>query len=813
MIPKPKAFPKDRQIEHLGPQFNRIAEVLARDPSGLTLRADPTALAPERLLVFELRGAIGAFIAAIRKIDGLELVDEEELESDEDKAPVAYMMMPDIRALRDLEGLWRRWQQGTLAYGETVWRDVFGLLRDLRTWGPKDRVDGADADFLAEAIDGADDTARVKLEIELIYRANQSLGVTEETLVRQDVVARGGRIVSRSRIDDIAYHALLVDLPVVAVREIIVPLPAGIADLDPIMHIRPQSIATGIDVADTEKADEAPIVDILKDPILALLDGVPVEKHPILEWHVVVDDVFELVAGTPVSDRVHGTAMASLIVHGDRNRMEPALTRRIHVVPVMGAYDRFPNDRLVVDMIYLAVLRMRGDDVPTAPDVLIVNLSLGNVRRPFHGKLSAWARLLDRLAYRFGILFIVSAGNLPQRFEIPAFATSIALEEASPEERTVGVLRAVDGMKAERRVFSPAETVNGITVGACNQDSVPSHQRMLGTSHSPVYPEASMSNPSSALGPGFGLSVKPDILMPGGRERLRPVGNDKFVSVEPMKATRFAGLKVAGPPRDGQENTEGYSGGTSGAAALASRTCHRIHDALEDVYGATFTGMPHGQRAVILKALLVHPARWPKGTANLIRTTIGPANNKQHVQQKDNIRRYLGYGLVDADEAITCAADRATFWATGTLEHDKIAAIDVPVPAVIGGNAQFHAIGATLAWFTPVSPGRKNYRAVRLKLLEPDWLSTLGVKAGPDQPDHNQARRGTVFTRWWSGAKSPAVGPSDTIRLLVQRDPDQGGVVDELIPYGLAVTLTMPGVIELYDQVRQRLGIAARVAA
>ena len=40
-IPKPKAFLKNRQIEHLGPQFNRLAEVLARDPSGLTLRADP----------------------------------------------------------------------------------------------------------------------------------------------------------------------------------------------------------------------------------------------------------------------------------------------------------------------------------------------------------------------------------------------------------------------------------------------------------------------------------------------------------------------------------------------------------------------------------------------------------------------------------------------------------------------------------------------------------------------------------------------------------------------------------------------------
>lgn len=78
--------------------------MLNRDPTGLELRADPAALAPERLLVFEVRGSIGAFAAAVRNVPGLELIDEEELEADEaDKAPAAYLMVPDVRALRDLE--------------------------------------------------------------------------------------------------------------------------------------------------------------------------------------------------------------------------------------------------------------------------------------------------------------------------------------------------------------------------------------------------------------------------------------------------------------------------------------------------------------------------------------------------------------------------------------------------------------------------------------------------------------------------------------------------------------------------------------
>jgi hypothetical protein len=48
------------------------------------------------------------------------------------------------------------------------------------------------------------------------------------------------------------------------------------------------------------------------------------------------------------------------------------------------------------------------------------------------------------------------------------------------------------------------------------------------------------------------------------------------------------------------------------------------------------------------------------------------------------------------------------------------------------------------------------------------------------------------------------------IQLSVQRDPDQGTTIDEPIPFGLAVTLMMPGVVEVYEQARQRLAILPR---
>lgn len=800
-------------MQRFGPRFRRLAEVLNRDPAGLELTGDPSALAPERLLVFEVRGSIQNFASAIRKVDGLELIDEEELVADDqDKSPVAYLLVPDATALGQVLSLWQRWSKGQdLDTGYTPWRDVFACLRDLRPWGPADRVRDDERDILAEQIDGMPDDALIRLELELVFRKDDRLAVQADAAVGGAIAAVGGRRISRARLEEIAYHAMLVDLPAAAVRAVIQRLPEGLAGQDEIRNIRPQSIASSIDVADPAPVEASPPPPSDRPPILALLDGVPIAAHPLLDGRLTVEDRFDLEPTTVVEGRVHGTAMASLIVHGDRNRPEAPLPRRIHMVPVMtwdGLAEVLPDDRLVVDVIYQAVVGMRDGSDPTAPTVIVVNLSLGNPRRPFHGQMSAWARLLDRLAWRYGLLFVVSAGNAVDRFPIPAYPNGPAFEDANPHVRAVDTLRAIHERMSERRIISPAETVNGITVGGANEDWVSAADRRAAAMAIDPYPDQRMANPSSRLGPGFANSIKPDLLMPGAREHLRPRGNSgSGVDVEPTKPGRAFGLKVAAP-----QAREAYTNGTSAAAALASRACHRIHDALEDAYGDQFSGLVPRDRAVLLKALLAHPARWPDETAQFIRETIGPDGRYLSVQRKDNIRRYLGYGVVDADQAVQCAADRATFWATGSLESEQSVVVEVPIPVCLSGQSRPHALWATLAWFTPVQAGRRSYRSVRLKILDPEReeVAALRVKAAPAQPDVNQSRRGTVSSRRWEGGRAPVVIDGTVVRLLVQREPDQGEDIDEAVPFGLAVTLSMPGVVEIYDQVRQRLAVPQR---
>lgn len=66
------------------------------------------------------------------------------------------------------------------------------------------------------------------------------------------------------------------------------------------------------------------------------------------------------------------------------------------------------RDRLLLDLTYRAVLRMKTGDAKgeaTAQGVFIGNLSLGDRNRPFAGPMSPWGRLLDYLAARSASCF------------------------------------------------------------------------------------------------------------------------------------------------------------------------------------------------------------------------------------------------------------------------------------------------------------------------------------------------------------------------------------------------------------------------
>jgi len=254
-----------------------------------------------------------------------------------------------------------------------------------------------------------------------------------------------------------------------------------------------------------------------------------------------------------------------------------------------------------------------------------------------------------------------------------------------------------------------------------------------------------------------------------------------------------------------------FTMGTSAATALATHTAHRIFDEIEGAYPQLITPMPLTERAVLLKALLVHCASW-RDAETFIRPIVDPTSSLHHEHWRREVCRHLGYGFVDPEDAIACAADRATLWATGTLGTEGALTFDLPIPAALASSADLREIRATLAWFTPIRPGHLAYRAVKLKIssLKADALQVAGVSTTSSQPSNSQSESGTIVHRRWSNARIGTMTNGASIPLQVQREKDQGTPIDEAIPFGLAVTIEMPGAVQIYDQVRSSVQIQPR---
>ena len=540
----------ERQNDRLGPRFDRLNSLLRTDRRAATLQQDPSSIAPERALVLEVAGSIRDFHLLTRQVPGLEFLADEEttFQADQDffytdtrvnrqgeprmDKPVRgriYLAMPDVQALRQLLSLWHRWLRNEpFLHGQTQWRILFSSLRDIRPWGPRDRVTEEAISIWSEII--SDDTKVItRIEAELWFYENSTRRQAEHRKLEGLISSTSGQIVHHACIPEIGYDAFLIDLPTKDIRRLVENETIELALNDHIMFLRPQSsvdsgewreqAASRVDASEDLPADTPPIA--------ALLDAMPVQNHRLLQGRIDIDDPDDVESMSVVSERYHGTAMASLIIHGDKTLDGPPLPRRLHIRPVLYAPgDQRPeeprSDRLLIDQVYRAVRRLKvgdGEGEATAPEVFLINLSLGDTRRPFSGRMSPWGKLLDYLAVRFAVLFLVSAGNIKRPLPINQYPNWSSFEDACPGDRERAVLQALSDQKAYRTLLSPAEAMNAITVGAAHDDSIaPSANR--GALAQDPYQSTQLPNISSALGLGHRKAVKTGY-QPSGRTRAR----------------------------------------------------------------------------------------------------------------------------------------------------------------------------------------------------------------------------------------------------------------------------------------------------
>lgn len=807
-----------RQAASLGPKFDVLRH--AFEAERLAFQANPQGLAPEFVLVIETRGRVEDFHRAAQAIgmDWLGELDQEDLEPDDDfwiphqrthdrtDKPLdgrLYLGMTNQQALQQLLGLWERYRTGqNLGHGNTKWRDLFDYAKDIRRWDARDRL----RPEVIEAWGADSDAPSVPFRLELWFRDDDQ---EHETAVRRAVTEAGGEVLAVSRIEEIRFHAMKGRIPRTVAQVAVAfagngdgaALPAVFQHND-VRYFLPEAQGVTSMAPEAEANPEValpPPEDL--EPVVALLDGYPFAGHQLLDGRLRINDPDDTLSHYQPREMRHGTAMASLILHDEMDANGPPLTRPIYCRPILEPdpnipdREHIPESAFAEDRVQRAVVEMFESDEPAAPGIRIVNLSVGE--NAFHDVLSPWARLIDWLAFKYRLLFCVSAGNQTDAIETGmGDAEFQALPDATRIATTLGHLGQTLGGRSLR---SPGEAINALTVGAVHHDH--SVIQYL-ANRVDLLPSTGLPSPVSRLGPGYRKAIKPDILFSGGRQFYNYHGGNGRYSISPAHLP--PGQKVAMPDMQGAGNITKttHTRGTSNATALASRAAARLYDILE-----TLRVQPGGERidrnttAPLLKALLVHGASWPEDT-NAIELAIPVPNHRK----RRAIARFLGYGIADPARVETCAAERATVLGCGLLNQDQAHEYAFPLPVELSGSTEWRRLTITLAWLSPVNHRHRAYRQAKLNFEPP--ASELALQR--QQADWQQVQNGTVQHEILEGNQARVFQDGGVLRIKVCAMGDTQQIFDQAVPYGLVVTLEVAEAcgLPIYQRVREKLGVA-----
>lgn len=555
------------------------------------------------------------------------------------------------------------------------------------------------------------------------------------------------------------------------------------------------------------------------EPVVAILDGLPLAGHESLRGRLRLEDPDDFAEDYEAHAQQHGTAMASLVIRGDLEAGEPPLPHPVYVRPVMKpveGLDRpmetFPQDRLFVDLFHRAVRRIvkgDGDEAPVAPTVRIINVSLGNPYQPFIRDLSPLARLLDWLAWEHKLLFVVSAGN-----HVQDLALSISRDEHEQTEDSEAVqhlLQAMMEQTSTRRLISPAEALNVVTVGAVHTDAAgeyhPGQQIDLLRGQR-------LCSPISSVAAGFRRAVKPEILMPGGRQLYIPrLDVPQAAMFKPSGALRPPGQKVAAPgPQPGDLKRHVYTCGSSNAAALATRLAARIHDRLMELQGE-----PGGDRVtdelipVLIKALLVHGASWTcRDSIDRLLDEALCVPMDEWQKRRETIAKFIGFGEVDPARTLLSNDYRVVLLGGDSIEKEQGHVYEIPIPVALSGKAVKRRIVVTLAWLSPINVRHRGYRRAHLYLTvnqgKHSFVNTT------KEADGKLAGRGTVQHLVLEETDPCVIEDSDNLSIKVSCVED-AGTLEDSVPYGLAITMEVAPAagIPIYERIRERIRPRARV--
>ncbi len=858
IFPKSKIFDRDplsgggsklftpspaKQRLRLNTSFNQLKSSFTR----AALSVDPAGFSPERTLVLETSGSVGKFYRAARKLEGLEFIQElvgdeippdddfyyqkkGEVKSDKALKGFIYLTMTNEDSLNKLIKYWDNYSEDEnyqFPTGLAPLKNLFACLYNIRYWDTSDRLKntGLIGNWIQRIEDQQED---LPVEIDFWFRDNSELRHQSEERVKKLIDSIGGQVVQSYTLEPIQYHAILAKIPAQLVTSL---LHGNLEDIelmrcDDVMYFRPsgQCMAPVFisDNADEEDAQNELTIDDNDEPpdshpVVALFDGLPLENHQWIKDFIMIDDPDDWASAyhNP-SEQQHGTSMASLIIRGDMEESDGVLNRKIYCRPILTPFatgfdstaEKIPDDVLPIDIVHRAVVRLfepEGDQDSIAPSIKVINLSIADPERRFDGQMSPWAKLIDYLSYKYQTNFVISAGN--HTHDIVLNMTNEEFIKLDAEHREATILSSIADEEHLRRLMSPAESINAITVASSHEDELVEEEFY---SQINPYTNRKMPSPINPVTWGSRRSVKPDVLMPGGRAtyRLKGVLDSDQAILRLLAYNRPPGQMVASPGTSGNLNSYAHTFGTSNAAALASRRLGFLYDTLHDLYTSNHgDNLSREYEAVLLKALFCHGAT-QASSFNRIEELFKTKENSQVF--KSIAPKYLGYGNIEQERVHGCLDNQATILQCGKIKHCEAHTYRFRLPDSLRSQVVNRRLIITLAWFTPINPSSStSYRRAHLYFKPPAISDQENNHLAVDsrEVDWNMVKAGTVQHEVFTGENKAAVYSSETsmeIKVSCRSEDDK-----ELpIAYGLVVTLDTPGVdLPIYEEVKADLEI------
>ena len=404
---------------------------------------------------------------------------------------------------------------------------------------------------------------------------------------------------------------------------------------------------SGIFEVDMSNINDLPVVGLIDSGIdmsLNAYNGLIVKQVSIIEEPIVIDEY-------------HGTSVASLIIYGKQNLTERLIPQaKVYSIQV---YRRNNNKFSLLDL-KNAIITARESGVR------IFNISMSSeLSKDINSDISVYAQMLDELAYKYNILFIIATGNSDDINEDIPYIYYDYLDPNNTQDKNIG---------------EPGDCMNGITVGAMFEKAPALYTKKS-------YIDFSMKVNDAYLRQGsVNINLhKPDVLIDGGKD-----------------STNKNGIPVIGLDR---VNPLGYSCGTSLATPYITNLCARILKQHPTISIST------------LKTLIINSTEPSRLSVDFNVDRVVTKRNdviknnpycKRHnlLDSKRLCRMIEGHGIVDETKALYSNEKNVTIVLEEVIKNQQVLFIKLKLPEFLryeNIKGKIVQIYSTLCFTTPTN--------------------------------------------------------------------------------------------------------------